>query len=98
MTPKYNVTDLHGGNTLIPRSVLDTNMDGLTSGIWEILDSGSEAAISGISVNASLHEPNKRPENSVNPAWRDAAISAVVALYDPFSFPLIPPLVKQSAL
>jgi hypothetical protein len=92
MTPEYNVTDLHGGNTLIPRSVLDTNMGGLISRIWEILDSGNETAISGISVNASLHEPNNHPENSVNPAWRDAAISAVVTLYDPFSFPLLAPL------
>ncbi|KAL2833633.1 hypothetical protein BJY01DRAFT_259796 [Aspergillus pseudoustus] len=84
MTPEYNVTDLHGGNILIPRSVLETNMDGLTSRIWEILDSGNETAISGISVNASLHETNQSPGNSVNPAWREAAISAVVVL--PFTY------------
>jgi len=83
------VTDLHGGNILVPRSVLDTNMGGLTSRIWAILDSENQAAISGISVNASLHKGSHLPENAVNPAWRDAAISVVVVLYVRFSFPIL---------
>ncbi|KAL6231482.1 hypothetical protein BDW75DRAFT_233576 [Aspergillus navahoensis] len=81
MTPEHNLTELHGGGRFIPRSVLDSNLHGLTSRLWNILESGNETVISGISVNASQHHTNHLPANSVNPAWRDAAISLVVGLY-----------------
>jgi hypothetical protein len=85
MTPEYNLTELHGGGRFIPRSVLDSNPHGLTSSVWNILESGNETVISGVSVNASQHHTNHLPANSVNPAWRDAAISLVVGLCVPLS-------------
>ncbi|KAL5042256.1 hypothetical protein BDW71DRAFT_211380 [Aspergillus fruticulosus] len=86
MTPAHNLTDLNGGGRFIPRSVLDSNFQGLTSTLWSILDSGDDYVLSGVSVNASLpdHDPDIRPANSIHPAWRDAAISLVVAL--PFTY------------
>ncbi|KAL4982480.1 hypothetical protein BDW68DRAFT_195290 [Aspergillus falconensis] len=65
MTPEYNLTELHGGGRFIPRSVLDSNLHGLTSRVWNILESGNETVISGISVNASQHHTNHLPANLV---------------------------------
>ncbi|KAL4748730.1 hypothetical protein BDW72DRAFT_205342 [Aspergillus terricola var. indicus] len=86
MMPEHNLTELNGGGRFIPRSLLDSGFDGLTSSLWTILDSGEETVISGVSVNATLRHDHKhlQPENSVHPAWRDAAISLVVAL--PFTY------------
>ncbi|KAJ5248565.1 FAD/FMN-containing dehydrogenase, partial [Penicillium chermesinum] len=77
MSADVNVTEDNIGGRLIPRSVVDNQTEALLDRFREIADAG--AVLSGISVNASLvHRNQTLPPNSVNPAWRDAAIDIVV--------------------
>ncbi|KAE8156021.1 FAD/FMN-containing dehydrogenase [Aspergillus tamarii] len=75
MSPDVNVTEYNLGGRFIPRSVLDSEPSALAERLRRI--TGQDAAIAGISVNASRSDQNNQI-NSVSPAWRDAAIAVVV--------------------
>ena len=74
MTPPSNITEFQLGGRLIPRSLVKSNSHGLTAALRTINANG--AVISGVSVNVSQNAGT--PDNSVNPAWRDAVFDAVV--------------------
>ncbi|PLB50868.1 FAD/FMN-containing dehydrogenase [Aspergillus steynii IBT 23096] len=80
MSPDVNVTEFNLGGRFIPQSILDSEPITLTDKFRVI--TGYGATVSGISVNAS-RPSHHDPKNSVNPAWRTAAISLVVGT--PFS-------------
>ncbi|CRG84835.1 hypothetical protein PISL3812_02024 [Talaromyces islandicus] len=83
MNPEYNnISAFNMGNRFIPRSIIDLNPGTLTTRLWSIADAGAE--ISGISVNASIQPSSSFSPNSVNAAWRDAAISLTFGI--PFSY------------
>ncbi|KAI1389100.1 cytochrome P450 [Hypoxylon trugodes] len=75
--PKYNITEANIGGRFIPRSLVSSNdstrrlMDAMNF----IIENGGE--VSGVAVNVT-----QLPDvpNSVNPAWRTALFSAVIAI------------------
>ncbi|GKZ96526.1 CAZyme family AA7 [Aspergillus niger] len=73
MSPDENITEYNLGGRFIPRQLLDREPQTVVDRFRRI--AGSGAVISGISVNASHGNTHA---NSVNPAWRDAAIDVVV--------------------
>ncbi|KAF7718297.1 Isoamyl alcohol oxidase [Penicillium ucsense] len=73
MNPHSNITEAQIGGRLMPRGVLDHSTDSLISTLRQISEQG--AVVSGVSLNVSRHSV---PDNAVNPAWRDAAISIVL--------------------
>lgn len=77
MNPEYKITAYNMGSRFIPRSIVDLKPGALATRLWNIADAG--AVISGISVNASIQLSSS--PNSVNPAWRDAAISLTFGMY-----------------
>ncbi|PKY07955.1 FAD/FMN-containing dehydrogenase [Aspergillus campestris IBT 28561] len=86
MSPPLNITEYNIGGRLIPRSVVEFNASAFTDTLWDIVRQGG--VISGITVNATLHNHDsngrKKVENAVLPAWRTAAANIVVAL--PFNY------------
>lgn len=78
MNPHSNITEAQIGGRLMPRSVIECNPDELLSTLRSIAEQG--VVVSGVALNVSrLVVPN----NAVNPAWRDAAISFVLGTYVP---------------
>lgn len=73
MNPHNNITEAQIGGRLMPRSVVESNLTTLISTLRSIAEQG--VVVSGVSLNVSR---SARPFNSVNPAWRDAAISFVL--------------------
>lgn len=80
MSAEPEVTGGNIGSRLIPRSLLssDSSLASLTEALRFIVSQG--AILSGLSVNVSRAPSNP---NSVNPAWRSAAFSAVFGTYVP---------------
>jgi len=74
MNPPSNVTEYQLGGRLIPRSVVQSNTQGLTAALRKIGENG--AVISGVSL--SVPKKPETPANAVNPAWRDALIDIVL--------------------
>ncbi|KAJ5716008.1 FAD binding domain protein [Penicillium malachiteum] len=73
MNPGVNITEYQIGGRLIPRSVLESNPASFISTLQSISQEGG--VISGVSLNVSQ---NQAAVTSVNPAWRNAAISVVL--------------------
>ncbi|KAK2745697.1 hypothetical protein FQN57_003594 [Myotisia sp. PD_48] len=76
MNPPANITEFQLGGRLMPSSLIRNkeNIDGFLSALRYIGEKG--AVVSGVTV-----EPSKIPSgpgNSVNPAWREAAVSIVL--------------------
>ncbi|KAH8691854.1 hypothetical protein BGW36DRAFT_400031 [Talaromyces proteolyticus] len=76
MNPVSNITEAQLGGRLIPRSLLDSSPGVIMNAFRNILTLKNTALLSGVSVNVSRQADVQR--NSVNPAWRDAAIDLVV--------------------
>lgn len=74
--PPSNITDQLGGGRLIPRSVVEENLADLTTVFRNIVERNAGFLISGVMVNSSRVA---YPDNSVNPAWRDALMNIVIA-------------------
>ncbi|KAJ5969057.1 hypothetical protein N7501_005305 [Penicillium viridicatum] len=80
MSPPNNITDQLAGGRLIPRSVVEENLADLTTVFRNIVERNARFLISGVMVNSSRVA---YPDNSVNPAWRDALMNIVIgALFD----------------
>ncbi|CAI7666324.1 unnamed protein product [Penicillium crustosum] len=79
--PPSNITDQLGGGRLIPRSVVEENLADLTTVFRNIVERNAGFLISGVMVNSSRVA---YPDNSVNPAWRDALMNIVIAA--PFDY------------
>ncbi|KAJ5824917.1 hypothetical protein N7447_007257 [Penicillium robsamsonii] len=75
MSPPDNITDQLLGGRLIPRSVVEQNLTDLTTTFRDIVERNTGLLISGITVNSSRVP---YPDNSVNPAWRDALMNVVI--------------------
>ncbi|OGE47982.1 hypothetical protein PENARI_c034G07316 [Penicillium arizonense] len=75
MNPPENITDELLGGRLIPRSVVQQNLTEVVSAFREIVEKDTGLVISGVMVNSSRVA---YPNNSVNPAWRDALMSVVM--------------------
>ncbi|KAJ5963979.1 uncharacterized protein N7479_003855 [Penicillium vulpinum] len=75
MSPPNNITDQLLGGRLIPRSVVEQNLADLTTTLRNIVEGNDGFLISGIMVNSSRVA---YPDNSVNPAWRDALMDIVM--------------------
>jgi hypothetical protein len=86
MNPPENITDELLGGRLIPRSVVQQNLTEVVSAFRAIVEKDTGLVISGVMVNSSRVA---YPNNSVNPAWRDALMSVVMgaSVYSIF-FPL----------
>ena len=66
------------GGRLIPRSVVESNNDGLTAAIRNIIAQNSTpAAFAGVVLNVNLSVTGQ-VNNAVLPAWRNTLINAVV--------------------
>ncbi|RAH57092.1 FAD binding domain protein [Aspergillus piperis CBS 112811] len=72
-SPWMAVTEFQIGGRLIPRSTVDDELRPLVESFRTITDYG--AVVAGVSFNASR---STIPDNSVNPAWRDALIRIVL--------------------
>lgn len=78
MSPQETITDQLAGGRLIPRSVVEQNLDNLTTLFRDTVEKNAGFLISGVVVNSSRVA---YPENSVNPAWRDAMMDVVIGAY-----------------
>ncbi|KAJ5630613.1 FAD/FMN-containing dehydrogenase [Penicillium longicatenatum] len=78
MSPVVNVTEYNVAGRFVPRHVLDREPRTVANRLRRIASYG--AAVSGVSVNASLSSPGQAIANSVNPGWREAAIDVVLGL------------------
>lgn len=67
------MTEFQIGGRLIPRSTVNDDLRPLVDSFRTITDYG--AVVAGVSFNASR---STIPDNSVNPAWRDALIRIVL--------------------
>ena len=86
MNPPENITDELLGGRLIPRSVVQQNLTEVVSAFRAIVEKDTGLVISGVMVNSSRVA---YPNNSVNPAWRDALMSVVMgASVNSIFFPL----------
>ncbi|KAI2710302.1 CAZyme family AA7 [Penicillium roqueforti] len=75
-----NITDQLAGGRLIPRSVVEQNLGELVNTFRNVVERNAGVLISGVMVNSSRVA---YPNNSVNPAWRDALMNVVIgALFD----------------
>ncbi|OQD97023.1 hypothetical protein PENSOL_c013G11500 [Penicillium solitum] len=81
MSPPGNITDQLGGGRLIPRSVVEEDLANLTTVFRNIVERNARFLISGVMVNSSRVA---YPDNSVNPAWRDALMNIVIGA--PFDY------------
>ncbi|KAJ5171187.1 FAD-binding type 2 [Penicillium coprophilum] len=75
MSPPDNITDQLLGGRLIPRTVVERSLQDLTTIFRKIVERNAGFLISGIMVNSSRVA---YPDNSVNPAWRDALMDVVI--------------------
>ncbi|KAL9003922.1 MAG: hypothetical protein Q9188_003238 [Gyalolechia gomerana] len=83
-------TSQYGGR-LIPRSVVESNNEGLTAAIRDIVeDDFTDTLISdvGLNVNRSSARGNSNVNNAVLPAWRDTLIDTVIVTPWDFQAPL----------
>lgn len=83
MSPPDNITDQLAGGRLIPRSVVEQNLAGLNTIFRNIVEKTAGFLISAVMVNSSRVA---YPDNSVNPAWRDALMDVVIGAYALSSF------------
>ncbi|KAJ5456356.1 hypothetical protein N7530_011630 [Penicillium desertorum] len=81
MSPPINITDQLPGGRLIPRSVVEQNLPDLNTIFRNIVERNAGFLISGVMVNSSRVA---YPDNSVNPAWRDALMNVVIGA--PFDY------------
>lgn len=72
------------GGWLIPRSVVESNNEALTSAYREINNDGAQFVGIGVNVSAS----GKDVFNAVNPAWRKTTIDTMIITPWSFSAPL----------
>ncbi|KAJ9259032.1 CAZyme family AA7 [Paecilomyces variotii] len=75
MNPVANITEAQMGGRLIPRSLIDSNAEALTTAFQRILASETGVVLSGISVNVSRQDA---PDNAVNPFWRESVLDLVI--------------------
>ncbi|KAJ9406162.1 CAZyme family AA7 [Paecilomyces variotii] len=75
MNPVANITEAQMGGRLIPRSLIDSNAEALTTAFRRILASETGVVLSGISVNVSRQDA---PDNAVNPFWRESVLDLVI--------------------
>lgn len=73
-----NITDQLAGGRLIPRSVVEQNLGELVNTFRNVVERNAGVLISGVMVNSSRVA---YPNNSVNPAWRDALMNVVIGAY-----------------
>lgn len=78
-TPSVNISDIFFGGRFIPRSTIESGLEGFLSALRSTLQHG--ATVSGLSLNVSRAETEPPFENSVNPAWRETTIAISVGLY-----------------
>lgn len=78
MSPPINITDQLPGGRLIPRSVVEQDLPDLNTIFRNIVERNAGFLISGVMVNSSRVA---YPDNSVNPAWRDALMNVVIGAY-----------------
>ena len=78
MSPPDNITDQLAGGRLIPRSVIEQNLGDLVNIFRNTVERNAGFLISGVMVNSSRVA---YPDNSVNPAWRDALVDVVIGAY-----------------
>lgn len=78
MNPVANITEAQMGGRLIPRSLIDSNAEALTTAFRKILASETGVVLSGISVNVSRQDA---PDNAVNPFWRESVLDLVIGTY-----------------
>ncbi|KAF3018027.1 hypothetical protein E8E15_007098 [Penicillium rubens] len=81
MSPPINITDQLPGGRLIPRSVVEQDLPDLNTIFRNIVERNAGFLISGVMVNSSRVA---YPDNSVNPAWRDALMNVVTGA--PFDY------------
>ncbi len=74
MNPPTNTSNLQIGGRLIPRSLVELNLQGFIAALRFINAKG--ALISGLSLNVSQKAGSVA--NAVNPPWRDALLSMVL--------------------
>ena len=65
------------GGRFIPRSVIDDNNDALTAAVRSITEDG--VTFVGIGLNVSAPIVGADLYNSVNPSWRDSAMSVILS-------------------
>jgi hypothetical protein len=80
MNQPFDVANYQLGGRLIPRSLVNTNNNGLASAIRSIIESGT--LFSGQAFNVKKF--NKPDAIGLNPYWRDSIFDAVVGL--PFNY------------
>jgi hypothetical protein len=78
MSPPIKITDQLPGGRLIPRSVVEQSLSDLNTIFRNIVERNAGFLISGVMVNSSRVA---YPDNSVNPAWRDALMNVVIGAY-----------------
>ncbi|KAF2084760.1 FAD/FMN-containing isoamyl alcohol oxidase MreA [Saccharata proteae CBS 121410] len=76
------------GGRLIPRSVVATNNDALTSAYRSIVSTGATFIGLGLNVGPSVVANDTLRSNSVNPAWRTTLIDSVITTPWNFSAPI----------
>ncbi|CAG8890503.1 unnamed protein product [Penicillium egyptiacum] len=81
MTSPINITDQLPGGRLIPKSVVEQRPTDLNTIFRNIVESNAGFLISGVVVNSSRVP---YPDNSVNPAWRDALMDVIIGA--PFDY------------
>jgi hypothetical protein len=76
--PTQLVQNAQYGGWMVPRAVLNNEADALAAAIQEITDAG--CVFVGLALNVSL-AAGKKVNNSVLPAWREAALSVILSTY-----------------
>lgn len=79
VVPFNNITEYNIGGRLIPRSLVEMDINTLMTTLKYIV--AESAGVSGVSVNVSSFPLNVA--NSVNPVWRTSIYSFVLAQYVP---------------
>ncbi|KAF7537125.1 hypothetical protein G7054_g3948 [Neopestalotiopsis clavispora] len=74
--PTQLVQNAQYGGWMVPRAVLNNEADALAAAIQEITDAG--CVFVGLALNVSL-AAGKKVNNSVLPAWREAALSVILS-------------------
>ena len=93
----YASAQVQGGR-LMPRSVVESNNDGLTAALKKITASGPYTVI-GVAVNVSHAVAGNSPStNAVLPNWRDSLITFIVFAEWNFSLPLAQNAAKETEI
>lgn len=74
--PSQLVKNAQYGGWIIPLSVVENNLDNLTTAIQTITNGGATYVALGLNVSEVAHG---LANNSVLPAWRDAAFSVILS-------------------